>query len=238
MSNVKLKKNIALTFNILANVIPLWGVLFWGWHPVLILFIYWQEAVIVGLYNIPKILLAKITKKLTEEQKQEILEKVSSTKLDQKDREVMVDIISGEPNLTLMKGKLVFVLFFIIHYSLFLKGTHSLVGLVDSWFGSIEKLVFLNVALISFIISHGISFWLNYYNNEEYKRIGMSQQMLIPYKRLGILFVTIIFGVMLSVVTGTSNSLIIVFVVLKIVIDLWLHKHSHELTFEEKTGHA
>lgn len=234
MANLELNKNIALTFNIIANLVPLFGVLFLGWHPVLILFIYWQEAVIVGLYNIPKILLAKITKKLTEKQKQEMLEKVSSNKINEKDREVLVDIISGEPNLLLMKGKLVFVLFFIIHYSLFLKGTHSLIGLVDSWFGGIEKLVFLNIALVSFVISHGISFWLNYYNNEEYKRIGMSEQMVIPYKRVGILFLTIILGVMLSVGTKTSSSFIIVFVIVKIVIDVWLHKNRHKLTFEEK----
>ena len=44
---------------VLANVIPLVGVLFFGWSLITILVLYWLENGIVGLWNVPKILLAQ-----------------------------------------------------------------------------------------------------------------------------------------------------------------------------------
>jgi hypothetical protein len=43
------------------NLVPLAGVLFWGWNVETLLVLYWIENGIVGLYNIPKILLASGT---------------------------------------------------------------------------------------------------------------------------------------------------------------------------------
>lgn len=44
---------------IVANLVPLVGVLFFGWSLLTILVLYWVENGIVGLWNIPKILLAQ-----------------------------------------------------------------------------------------------------------------------------------------------------------------------------------
>jgi hypothetical protein len=44
---------------LLANLIPLAGVLFFDWSLITILALYWLENGIVGLWNIPKIILAK-----------------------------------------------------------------------------------------------------------------------------------------------------------------------------------
>ena len=44
---------------LLANLIPLVGVLFFGWSLITILVLYWVENGIVGLWNIPKILMAQ-----------------------------------------------------------------------------------------------------------------------------------------------------------------------------------
>lgn len=47
---------------LLSNLIPLIGVLFWGWELPLIMFVYWAESGIIGILNIFKILLAtKVT---------------------------------------------------------------------------------------------------------------------------------------------------------------------------------
>lgn len=43
-------------FLIAANVMPLFGVLFWGWSVGAILLIYWLESAIIGVLNIPRIL--------------------------------------------------------------------------------------------------------------------------------------------------------------------------------------
>lgn len=42
---------------VLANLIPLLGVLFFRWSLFSIMFLYWMESAIVGFYNIPKILM-------------------------------------------------------------------------------------------------------------------------------------------------------------------------------------
>ncbi len=44
---------------VLANLVPVIGVLFLGWDVATILVLYWIENGIVGLLNIPKILLAR-----------------------------------------------------------------------------------------------------------------------------------------------------------------------------------
>ena len=44
---------------ILSNLIPLIGVLFFGWDVSTILILYWSENVIIGFYNIIKMALAK-----------------------------------------------------------------------------------------------------------------------------------------------------------------------------------
>ena len=46
---------------LIANVIPLIGVLFFGWSLLTILVIYWLENGIVGLWNLPRIALARGT---------------------------------------------------------------------------------------------------------------------------------------------------------------------------------
>jgi hypothetical protein len=44
---------------LIANAIPLIGVLFFGWSLITILVIYWLENGIVGFWNVPRILLAQ-----------------------------------------------------------------------------------------------------------------------------------------------------------------------------------
>jgi len=44
---------------ILSNLIPLIGVLFFGWDVSTILILYWSENVIIGFYNIFKMAMAR-----------------------------------------------------------------------------------------------------------------------------------------------------------------------------------
>ncbi|MFC4549214.1 MULTISPECIES: DUF6498-containing protein [Halorussus] len=43
---------------VVANFVPLVGVLWWGWSVFEVLVLYWVESGVVGAYNVPKILLA------------------------------------------------------------------------------------------------------------------------------------------------------------------------------------
>jgi hypothetical protein len=51
--------NIPLLALVVANVIPLWGVLYLGWDAFYILLLYWSENLVIGFYGILKIAFAK-----------------------------------------------------------------------------------------------------------------------------------------------------------------------------------
>jgi len=44
---------------IAANLIPIVGVLFWGWSITFIIGLYWIENLVIGLLNVPKMLMSK-----------------------------------------------------------------------------------------------------------------------------------------------------------------------------------
>ena len=47
-----------------SNAIPVFGVLFFGWAALPLMVYYWVENVLIGILNLPKILLAGLTKEL------------------------------------------------------------------------------------------------------------------------------------------------------------------------------
>ncbi len=57
------KSSISKFTLIASNFIPLLGVLFWGWSVFSILVLYWLESVIIGFFNIFKIMLSQGTLK-------------------------------------------------------------------------------------------------------------------------------------------------------------------------------
>jgi hypothetical protein len=77
------------------NLLPLFGVLFWGWNVETLLVLYWIENGIVGLYNVPKILLASGTG--------------TGTGIE----------VAGPPAGTGSAARLGLVMFFLVHYGIF-----------------------------------------------------------------------------------------------------------------------
>ena len=53
------KTSSSLALLLLANVAPLVGILFLEWSLFAVLFFYWLETVVVGIVNIPKMLMAQ-----------------------------------------------------------------------------------------------------------------------------------------------------------------------------------
>ena len=50
----------SVIFLILVNLIPLVGVFVWGWDVGFLMLIYWIETIVIGLFNIPKILTCRM----------------------------------------------------------------------------------------------------------------------------------------------------------------------------------
>jgi hypothetical protein len=173
-------------FLIAANLIPISGIFLAGWDLFSVLFYYWLESLVVGIYNIPKMLMA-------------------------------------HKNPT--KHKLSGIIFFVIHYSGFMAGHGFFLYALFSPIKLLLSTVILGIG--SLIISHGISFVINFIGRQEYQKVSVSEQMMAPYKRILVMHLTIIVcGFLLNLISRNEITLMIL-VVLKIVIDLTLHLREH-----------
>lgn len=202
----------ALIALILANLIPLAGVIFLGWSVWQILIIYWLENGIVGLYNVLKM------------QKAEGTDEASATVT-----------INGRRPVGDAKSSL--IPFFCLHYGIFWT-VHGVFVLTLPVFGSVatggesslgttpDPLV-LGFAVIALLISHGVSYWFNFIGGGEYKRVSAAGQMFKPYGRLVALHLTIIFGAIAISITGAAIVALAILVLLKLALDIGLHLAEH-----------
>lgn len=226
---------------IVANAVPLIGVLFLGWSVWNILIIYWLENGVVGAYNVLKIARAEGT-----------AETVGG----------MTVTMNGQPMTSVAKAAM--IPFFLLHYGIFwvVHGVFVLTlpfftgmfapapgfadeptlepGIpVDDPFVAVGGLGasagtstaidvgWIAFAVLALVISHGLSFWWNFLRGGEYRRVSPGQQMFAPYGRLVALHLTIIFGAMAVTATGAPALAVAILVLAKIVLDLGFHLAEH-----------
>lgn len=197
-----LTRHIPLTALILVNLVPILGVLHMGWDVKTLLVLYWLENVIAGIYNVIKLM---------------------SLKDD-----------GG--------GRVFKSLFFTLHYGMFtlvhgmfvLSMTEDGIGeggAGDVWsVFQVESLAGsgLTLAACGLMISHGISLIINFYGRGEYKVTTSSRQMFMPYQRMVILHITILFGGAFMEATGAPIAALCVLVALKTAMDIVAHIASHK----------
>lgn len=191
------------TFSLVAaNVVPLVGALFFSWSLASVIFLYWTENVVVGIFNIARM-------------------KRARGSLGVGSRQFKVN---GKPYTPDMKGSLIF--FFIIHYGLF-TFVHGVFVLVlfgqPVGLGAVQFLL----ALASLFISHGISYETNFIGKHEYERMSPPELFFHPYKRVLILHLTVLLGGTLSQLIGFPVVAAVFLILLKMVMDLIIHTWEH-----------
>src|SRR5687768_15241830 len=143
---------LAVATLLVANLVPLVGVLFFGWDVAMILIAYWLENGIVGIFNVAKIVLAKGPST------QSVRARVC---------------FAGESS-----SNGVLAAFFAIHYGFFWLVHGVFVVLLTGRGGSPDlgdpfRLIFseppILVAALALFASHAASFWLNYLGRDEYR---------------------------------------------------------------------
>ena len=228
---------------VVANAIPLVGVLFLGWNVWTILIVYWLENGIVGGYNVLKMRKA---------------EGPSTGSLGQA-------TMNGRPIDPNAKGAL--IPFFLMHYGIFWV-VHGIFVLTFPLFAGIGEMAMptdgmdptfptgpfqpdspfgpgglpderpadmttgfspgtVLLAVVALVISHGVSYWANFLGKGEYRRVSAAGQMFAPYGRLAVLHITIIFGGMAISFLGAPVAAIGILVGLKTLLDLGLHLAEH-----------
>ncbi|MEO8228798.1 MAG: DUF6498-containing protein [Chloroflexota bacterium] len=193
---------------IVANMVPLVGVLFFGWNVWTILIVYWLENGVVGAINVLK--MGRASGPF-------LAGGVSTT-------------LNGRSVVDASKAAL--IPFFVLHYGIFWT-VHGVFVLTLPLFatlgsggggpGPLPSVWTILLAIVALIVSHGLSYRLNYIGRGEYLQTSAAKQMFAPYGRLVVLHITIIVGALAIGLTGAPAAAIVVLIVLKTVLDLGLH---------------
>jgi hypothetical protein len=229
------------------NLIPLAGVVLWGWNVATLLILYWVENGIVGILNVPKMLLAS----------------GSGDASAQPGNAPVGRPLAGTAVLGGPAAKAALVPFFLVHYGVFwvvhgvfvfllpqFAAAFAHPGIDPGTFtpfpgqpgfefapgGSLDALPARSTGpdmtavawgAVGLAISHTASFLVNFVGHGEYRRVSVAQQMFAPYGRLMILHLTILFGAFVSIALGSPIGAVIVLVLLKTGVDLAFHLREH-----------
>lgn len=199
-------KKVSVIVLILANLAPIFGVLFMDWQVFPIVLLFWMENVIIGVFNVFK-------------------------------------MIACSPNQKQWVAKVFLIPFFCLHYGTF-TSVHGVIvifmfGMLGGFIkpgdfaagpfdilGIMGKLQ-LWWAVLALLVSHAVSFAVNYLGKGEYKQSNIALLMLQPYGRVVILHITVLFGGFLVMLLGSPIIGLILLISLKIFIDIKAHLKQH-----------
>ena len=205
---------------IIANLVPLYGALFAGWNVFSIMILYWLESAIIGLFTVIKMTSAEGSFV----NKSGIL-KVSQFTINGRS----IDEFPRDP----FSRKNFYIPFFTMHYGIFMF-VHLIFlivffGIVPAANGAATVFDWggILLGLLSLLLSHGVSYKVNYLGKQEFKVVSSEQLFLSPYPRIIVMHLTIIVGGMLMTSTGQSTVGLAFLVVLKIIVDLAAHLFEH-----------
>jgi len=187
-----------------ANLIPLVGVLAFGWELAHVMLLYWAESAVIGFYTALK--LCAVAKLMAA---------------------AVVPFFVGHFG-GFMAAHFVFL------YGFFLRGFASGPADFGALEGLVEVFAPLWPALAALFVSHGISFALNYVRRREYESETTATLMMAPYRRIIVMHVTLILGGGLVMVLDTPAPALALLVVLKILTDLRAHRREHRKSDEKE----
>lgn len=180
-----------------ANLVPLVGVVAFHWTVFAVLLLYWFENVVIGAFNVLKMAFAD-------------------------PKSLASDAL-----------KLFLIPFFIVHYGIF-AFVHGMIIL--SLFGHATRFspgpaafaaalrnAGVGWGVVAIVVSHGFSFFHNYWMSGEYRNASPQLLMAQPYARVVVLHVAILIGGFGAVALGSPVVALVVLVALKTAIDLKAH---------------
>jgi hypothetical protein len=186
-----------------ANLVPLAGVLFFGWSVFATLLLFWVENVIVGAFNVLRMLVA-----------QPQIGAMWAVKL------FMI------PFFTFHYGMFVTV-HGIFVLTLFGGGVASRGFPTSATFIHAVQLAGIAPAAWGLALSHAVSFAFNYIGAGQYKSALVPALMFRPYGRVMVLHIVILGGGFLVATLGSSLLPLALLVVLKTGLDLFAHLREH-----------
>jgi hypothetical protein len=182
-----------------ANLAPIYGVFVLGWEVFPLILLFWLENVIVGVFNILKIICARPA-----------------------DRLWWVGKAFLVPFFTVHYGGFTFVHGVFVFAVFGGDGTTASALSMSSAWQTIRSTGVL-LAALALLASHGFSFVTNYLGGGEFRNADPKQLMMQPYARVVVLHLTIIFGGFVMMALGSPRAGLVLLVALKVAVDLRAH---------------
>lgn len=202
---MKYKLTLPGLYLVIVNLIPIIGVALFDWSSFHILIAYWAENIVIGLSTILKFATVRPVGGLT-----------------------------SQPPLPSVIIRLYLGIFFTLHFGLFTAvhglfvfGVMNMVGGAPDFQSAIPV---VGSMVVFFLVSHGASFWFNYIQQGEYRRLDPVQILISPYGRVVVMHLTLLIGVFLvAVSTALSGSALAscLIVMLKTGLDYFFHQRQH-----------
>jgi hypothetical protein len=192
----------SVIFLLLANMVPLYGIFFLHWDIFPLLVLFWMENVIVGVFNVFKMLIASPSRAASWPAKA-----------------AAIPFFCVHYGLfTFVHGIFVFALFGGVFEEDF-TGIVSLTQVIWNYQ--------MGWAALALFVSHLVSFAVNYVGKGEYKQTSLNELMGAPYARVVVLHITIVLGGFLIGFLGSPAVALLLLMVLKTFIDVIAHLRQH-----------
>ena len=181
---------------VLANLVPVFGVFYFHWEVFPLMFLFWSENVIIGVFNVLRMIFA----------------------LPFKD-----GVLPMIPFFCVHYGLFTFGhgLFVIELFGGGLKQFGGVPGPEIFW--QIMNENHLGWMVLGLAVSRGISFATNYVGQGEFRRIEPSTLMIQPYGRIFVLHISLLAGGILMQAMHSPVAGLLLLVALKIILDLAGH---------------
>ncbi len=190
---------------IIANLIPIVGVAFFGLSLYEILVAYWLENIVIAFYTVLKIAMAS--------------------------GNFMLNLSHG---LSAILFKLFIIIFFIFHFGGFTLGHGIFIFALfgpSGHFGNLSEsqvaILPLAITFCLFIFSHGVSFWQNYIKNQEFRKVSSVVMMQAPYSRIMVMHLTVMGGAFVFSTLGLSSLARFIIILVKTYLDYKFHQRHH-----------
>ena len=199
---------------VVANLVPLVGVVWFGWDLFEVMWLYWAENGIVGAYALLRIVSAGLGGWVS-----------------------IASKLFLAPFFVVHYG-----LFWAVHgvfvYALFGGGRTNPIDAEEGFFSSILTSDLPDEALVALALSHGMSFAFNYLASGEWRTAVATEEMFKPYGRVVILHVVLIAGGFLLLRADGGLLALALFIVLKTGLDLGIHLKAHQIRRRARTPAA
>lgn len=206
---------VAIVFLVAANLLPLAGVVWWGWDAFVLLILYWMETAIIGFWTVLRIV-------------------VVPSKID----------VNGKPmDKTGLTGRMAFGLFILVHAGIFMTVHFIFLWALFSggWSQRIHSVgTFVSDLVIGtdlwiplaflFLVRGGLAMApvvrrrLGIVDSEQDARDAKDNPLTGLYLRIFVMQFTIIVGAWFAVLAGDGTGPLVLLVALKTAIDLFYER--------------